>query len=58
MIIIYIYIINDNVQEGEERFTLELTAFDLSIVLVNSVVEVVIADDDGMNYIIFPIKDK
>ena len=45
-------------QEGEERFTLELTAFDLSIVLVNSVVEVVIADDDGMNYIIFPIKDK
>jgi hypothetical protein len=46
VIIIYIYIINDNVQEGEERFTLELTAFDLSIVLVNSVVEVVIADDD------------
>ena len=39
-------------QEGEERFTLELTAFDLSIVLVTSVVEVVIADDDGMNYII------
>ena len=46
--VVYIRILNDNVSEGEERFTVELTAFDLSIILVNSVAEVVIDDDDGM----------
>ena len=50
----YIRILNDNVSEGEERFTVELTAFDLSIILVNSVAEVVIDDDDGIYDINFP----
>ena len=46
---VYIPIINDAVQEGDEFFTVELTAFDFSIVLVNNVVEVFIEDDeDGM----------
>ena len=51
--VVYISIFNDNVQEGDERFSLELTAFDLSIVLVNNVVEVLIEDDDdddGMSF--------
>ena len=43
-----INIFNDDVQEGEELFTVELTAFDLSIILVNSVTKVVIQDNDGM----------
>jgi hypothetical protein len=43
---IYISILNDSVQEGKEQFTVELSAFDLSIILVNSVAEVVIEDDD------------
>ena len=46
---VYIPIFNDNTQEGDELFTLELTAFDLSIILVNNVVEVLIEDDDGMS---------
>ena len=46
---VYIPIFNDNTQEGDELFTLELTAFDLPIVLVNNVVEVLIKDDDGMS---------
>ena len=47
-VVVYIPIINDAEQEGEEKFTVELTAFDLSIILVNSVAEVVIEDDDGI----------
>ena len=34
-------------QEEEEVFTVELTTFDLSIVLVNSITQVVIIDNDG-----------
>ena len=33
--------------EEEEVFTVELTAFDLSVVLVNSITQVVIIDNDG-----------
>ena len=44
--VVYISIFNDNVQEGDEQFSLELTACDLSIVLVNNVVGVLIEDDD------------
>ena len=48
---VYIPILSDDVQEGDELFTLEVTAFDFSIVLVNNVVEVLIEDDDdGMNF--------
>ena len=43
-----INIFNDAAQEEEERFTVELTAFDHSIILVNNVAEVVIQDNDGM----------
>ena len=42
-----INILDDSVQEEEEVFTVELTAFDLSIILVNSITQVVIIDDDG-----------
>ena len=49
IVTVYIPILNDNVQEGNELFTLELTAYDLSIVLVNDVIEVLIEDDDGMS---------
>ena len=37
----------DDLPEGEESFTVELFAFDISLVLVNSVAEIVIKDDDG-----------
>ena len=39
-------ILDDVLAEGEERFSVELTAFDISIILVNSVAEIVIEDDD------------
>ena len=45
--VVYIYIVDDQLQEGQERFTVELTAFDLSIILVNNIAEVVIEDDDS-----------
>ena len=43
---VHINILDDKLHEGEERLTVELTAFDLSIVLVNSITEIVIQDDD------------
>ena len=43
---VHINILDDKLHEGEERLTIELTAFDLSIVLVNSITEIVIQDDD------------
>ena len=44
--VVQVQILEDVLQEGEERFTVELTAFDLSVVLVNSITEVVMDDDD------------
>ena len=46
-VVVQVKILDDALREEEERFTVELTAFDLSIVLVNSITEVVIEDDDG-----------
>ena len=46
-LMVQVKILDDVLQEEEERFTVELTAFDLSVVLVNSITEVVIEDDDG-----------
>ena len=43
---VHINILDDKLHEGEERLTIELTAFDLSVVLVNSITEIVIQDDD------------
>ena len=48
LVVVRINILDDSVQEEEEAFTVELTAFDLSIVLVNSIAQVVIIDNDGM----------
>ena len=47
VVVVRINILDDSVQEGVEVFTVELTAFDLSIILVNSITQVVISDDDG-----------
>ena len=44
--VVQVKILDDVLREGEARFTVELTAFDLSVVLVNSITEVVIDDDD------------
>ena len=44
--VVQIIILDDKLHEGEERLTVELTAFDLSTVLVNSITEIVIQDDD------------
>ena len=44
---VQVKILDDALREEEEKFTVELTAFDLSVVLVNSITEVVIEDDDG-----------
>ena len=46
-VVVQVKILDDALREEEERFTVELTAFDLSVVLVNSITEVVIEDDDG-----------
>ena len=45
--LVRISIIDDSLSEGEERFTLQLKCFDVSIVLTNSVAEILIEDDDG-----------
>ena len=44
--VVKIDILDDVLAEGEERFSVELTAFDLSIILVDSVAEIFIEDDD------------
>ena len=46
-VVVQVKFLDDALREEEERFTVELTAFDLSVVLVNSITEVVIEDDDG-----------
>ena len=46
-VVVQVKILDDVLKEGEESFTVELTAFDLSVVLVNSITEVFIEDDDG-----------
>ena len=46
-LMVQVKILDDVLREEEERFTVELTAFDLSVVLVNSITEVVIEDNDG-----------
>ena len=47
--VLKISIIDDGLKEDNEEFALELTSFDLPVVLVNSVLKVVLNDDDG-NY--------
>ena len=37
---------DDSVEEGEERFTVELKTYDISTIVVNAETEVVIIDDD------------
>ena len=44
--VVQVKILDDVLQEGEEKFTVELTAFDLSVVLVTSITEIFIDDDD------------
>ena len=44
--VVRVNIVDDTLTEGEEMFSVELSAFDISVVLVNSVAEVVIEDDD------------
>ena len=49
MSVLQISIIDDGLKEDNEEFALGLTSFDLPVVLVNSVLKVVLNDDDG-NY--------
>ena len=46
--VIQVSITDDSLNEKEERFTVQLKSYDLSIVLANTVTEIVIEDDDGM----------
>ena len=46
--VVRISISNDSLREGEERFTVQLKSFDISVILANSMAEVVILDDDGI----------
>ena len=48
VVVIQINIIDDSIQEGDEYFSVELTAYDISTVLRNSIVEVLILDDEEM----------
>jgi hypothetical protein len=45
--VLQISIIDDGLKEDNEEFALGLTSFDLPVVLVNSVLKVVLNDDDG-----------
>ena len=40
-------IFNDALSEGNEQLTIELTSYELSIILVEKIVEVVITDNDS-----------
>ena len=44
--IVRITIYDDSVEEGEERFTVELKTYDISTIVVNAETEVVIIDND------------
>ena len=44
--VIEIPIFDDSLPEGDKQFTVELKAYDVSIVLVNAVTKVVITDDE------------
>ena len=46
-----ISVLDDSASEGEERFTLQLTSFDASIILINSITEIVVQDNDGMTFV-------
>ena len=46
LVMVRVNITDDSLPEGDEAFTLELTAFDVSVVIVNGVTEVVIGDDE------------
>lgn len=46
VVVLQVTILEDSLREGDERFTVELTAFDISVVLVNSIAEVIIKDDN------------
>ena len=48
--VLEISIIDDGLKEDNEVFALELTSFDLPVVLVNSVLKVVLNDNDDGNY--------
>ena len=48
VLVVRINILDDDLHEGAERFTVELTAFDISVVLVYSIAEIWIEDDDGI----------
>ena len=45
--VLRISIIVDMISEKDEEFTLELTSFDVPVVLVNSVLHVVVKDNDN-----------
>ena len=46
VLVLQINIIDDSLLEGEERFTVELQSFDISIILVNEITEIIIEDDE------------
>ena len=45
--VLRIAIIDDETSEEDEHFTLELKSFDLPVVLVNDLLEVVVKDNDN-----------
>ena len=46
MLVLPVNIIDDGSIEGDEYFTLQLQSFDLSIVLVNSIVKILVEDNE------------
>ena len=45
--VVQIDILDDSLSEGNEQFTVQLKSYDLSIILVNDIAEIVIVDNDG-----------
>ena len=46
-VVVQIDILDDSLSEENEQFTIQLKSYDLSIILVNDITEIVIIDNDG-----------
>ena len=46
-VVVQIDIFDDSLSEENEQFTIQLKSYDLSVILVNDITEIVIIDNDG-----------
>ena len=46
-VVVQIDILDDSLSEENEQLTIQLKSYDLSVILVNDIAEIVIIDNDG-----------